>query len=664
MACGAGEGVPRRGGPDEAGLIRFAYRPFDNRWLYWEKDTKLLDEKRADYQPHVFEGNLWLEAREREAKEEFSRGTLVRSMADNVGNGLSSYFPLWLRGVDFTDEDHDARCPNLSVMAQRYLDRLGVLHDLAYRKANAGALRMEWPRIPLPGWPDGEAEGTADALAKSAARGRKLAALLGPDTPAPGVTQAPLRSEVAMIAVPATIGGHNMAVEDLAVTAGWDHYGPTDAMMPGQGRIVEHAYTPGERAAMGNTVANFGATTFDTYLNVNALWRNVPATVWRYKLGGYQMLKEVAIVPRTGLARSATSARGNPVFHRQRAADYGSIEHAESKDRRMNENPICPIWSTPASELPSERDGRLVDSPRAGGKYFVSGTAVAVLEGCDDHLKVQLTNWLVEQRRLGNNCPKIITNTIDDAKQSRDPHVFDRADRILIYLARISETLGTQIGYRIFTNSYYDGQLDNQDTVYFNLLAHSGCIGDQDFLFIVDYLKRRGLIENSGRHNPEQSCALTVDGYARLAELEDTYAAAARAFVAMWFDDSMSEVWEHGFKPAINQAGYEVVRSDQTEHVNKIDDEIIAEIRRSRFVVADFTHGDSGARGGVYYEAGFAHGLNIPVIFSCRDNVIEKIHFDTRQYNHIVWKTVDELRTKLVNRIAAVIGDGPYKRPS
>ena len=109
-------------------------------------------------------------------------------MADNVGNGLSSYFPLWLRGVDFTDEDHDARCPNLSVMAQRYLDRLGVLHDLAYRKANAGALRMEWPRIPLPGWPDGEAEGTADALAESAARGRKLAALLGPDTPAPGVT--------------------------------------------------------------------------------------------------------------------------------------------------------------------------------------------------------------------------------------------------------------------------------------------------------------------------------------------------------------------------------------------------------------------------------------------------------------------------------------------
>ena len=50
----------RRGGPDEAGFVRYAYRPFDNRWLYWERDTKLLDRKRADYRPHVFEGNLWL----------------------------------------------------------------------------------------------------------------------------------------------------------------------------------------------------------------------------------------------------------------------------------------------------------------------------------------------------------------------------------------------------------------------------------------------------------------------------------------------------------------------------------------------------------------------------------------------------------------------------
>ena len=61
----------KRGGPDEAGFVRFAYRPFDNRWLYWEAETKLLDEKRADYRPHVFEGNhVAGSSNEREIHEE------------------------------------------------------------------------------------------------------------------------------------------------------------------------------------------------------------------------------------------------------------------------------------------------------------------------------------------------------------------------------------------------------------------------------------------------------------------------------------------------------------------------------------------------------------------------------------------------------------------
>ncbi len=143
----------------------------------------------------------------------------------------------------------------------------------------------------------------------------------------------------------------------------------------------------------------------------------------------------------------------------------------------MNEDSSCPIWGTPASEFSSHgRDGRLVDSPRSGGKYFVSKTAVPILEGCDDHRKVLLTTWLVEQRRLGDNCPEITIKTIDDAKQWRDSHIRDRADRILIYLARRSETLGTPIGYHIFPNIYHNVQLNNLDTVYLELLAYSGGI--------------------------------------------------------------------------------------------------------------------------------------------------------------------------------------------
>ncbi len=129
----------------------------------------------------------------------------------------------------------------------------------------------------------------------------------------------------------------------------------------------------------------------------------------------------------------------------------------------------------------------------------------------------------------------------------------------------------------------------------------------------------------------------------------------------MWFDPSMDEVYREGIAPGVRDAGYEPLRIDNKDHNNRIDDELIAEIRRSRFVVADFTQGTLGARGGVYYEAGFAHGLNIPVIFTCRQDAIHLVHFDTRQYNHIAWGVPGELRRALMNRISATIGDGPLR---
>ena len=214
-------------------------------------------------------------------------------------------FPAWLRDEGLAlDGGGEQRRPNLSAAAQRYLDRLGlgreelfhhalaVLHDPAYREANAGALRMGWPRIPLPGWPDGDVPGAADELRTSAARGRELAALLDPETPVRGVTTGVLRPELAAIALPSTSDGRNMSGDDFALTVGWGHFGTGDAVMPGQGRAVERDYTAAEREALGADVGVLGNTTVDVHLNDNARWSNVPAAVWNYKLGGYQVLKK------------------------------------------------------------------------------------------------------------------------------------------------------------------------------------------------------------------------------------------------------------------------------------------------------------------------------------------------------------------------------------
>ena len=295
----------KRGGPNESAFVRYAYRPFDTRWLYWESETRLLREKSPHYPPHVFEGNLWL-VFQRTARPDSSPPLLISHMGDlNQMNSGVYCFPIWLRGDELgTGDIAILRRPNLSLMARNYLDKLGlgpedllnhmiaVLHDPVYREANAGALRMEWPRIPLPGWPEGDESGAAAELVASAKRGRELARLLDTETPVPGVTTGDIRPELAMIAVPATADGHNMEGDDFSVTSGWGHFGTGDAVMPGQGKAEERPYTDAERAGLDNAADGLGETTFDVHLNDNARWSNVPASVWNYKLGGYQVLKK------------------------------------------------------------------------------------------------------------------------------------------------------------------------------------------------------------------------------------------------------------------------------------------------------------------------------------------------------------------------------------
>jgi nucleoside 2-deoxyribosyltransferase len=154
---------------------------------------------------------------------------------------------------------------------------------------------------------------------------------------------------------------------------------------------------------------------------------------------------------------------------------------------------------------------------------------------------------------------------------------------------------------------------------------------------------------------------LTGDGYIEVDRRKEAKGDSIQGFVAMWFAPEMDAIWREGLKPAIEEAGYEPIRLDETEHNNKICDEIIAKIRRARFVVADFT----GQSRGVYYEAGFAAALGLPVIFTYRQQGDDRdaLHFDVRQFNTIDYTDAANLRSKLTARISATIGDGPRRRP-
>jgi len=294
-------------------VVRYCYRPLDLRWLYWEPETKLLDRERSDYFAQVFEGNSWFSAGQRNRRETFYAPQFTRVLADHhIVESNAAIFPALVKpGEVLTLEQqhqHETR-PNLTEEAFDYLDAvdltsaflfhhvLAVTHSHSYVAENLGALRQDWPRTPLPN--------SEELLLASAELGRQVADLLDPETDVDGVTTGVIRPEVKVIGVATRMGGGNLDPQagDLAVTAGWGHAGKGGVTMPGKGKIILRPYSPEERAAIEQGAEALGLSAeealdllgdqaVDVYLNDVAYWRCVPAGVWSYTIGGYQVMKK------------------------------------------------------------------------------------------------------------------------------------------------------------------------------------------------------------------------------------------------------------------------------------------------------------------------------------------------------------------------------------
>lgn len=306
----------------------------------------------------------------------------------------------------------------------------------------------------------------------------------------------------------------------------------------------------------------------------------------------------------------------------------------------------CAIWGTSAETLEKVGDYEVFDSPRAGGKYWISGSAHQIVGSASEEFKIKLTTWLCQQRWAGVIMPKITADIVPFINSRKLLPVAARFEPALLFLGRQLSSLGEQ---------FYVDNSNDPDTQMG--MAETECKDDGELYKLFELLNSTGLVLVEGSF-----VSLSASGWERIAELTAVGSDSAQVFVAMWFDESMDEVYESAIKPAIEHLGYNALRIDKKHHNNKIDDEIIAELRRSRFVVADFTCEPEKARGGVYYEAGFAHGLGLQVIWTCRDDVMKYVHFDTRQYAHIVWKTPADLFEQLKNRIGATVGDGPLPK--
>lgn len=300
----------------------------------------------------------------------------------------------------------------------------------------------------------------------------------------------------------------------------------------------------------------------------------------------------------------------------------------------------CPICKLSAKDVKPQYAGDTchINCARCG-RYAISRTMFSVATNRPANFK--LSAWIRSREDLAD--PPLITTNSFEGSGVALPN-YRLAEKQLLFL-RSLERKSPFAGKRVEIIKEFDFPL-------------AWCTSSEEFDYLIRSLVDRKLVSVNMHVEPESTIALELivtpegwdflDAHAKPSQLSN------QAFIAMAFADEMLPAWTDGIDPALRSVGYQPYRTDAAPHIDRIDVKIMAEIRNSRLVVADVTL----QRPGVYFEAGFAIGLGLPVFWSVREDDVDRVHFDTRQYNHIVWKNVEHLKEQLATFVYAVVGKG------
>jgi nucleoside 2-deoxyribosyltransferase len=271
--------------------------------------------------------------------------------------------------------------------------------------------------------------------------------------------------------------------------------------------------------------------------------------------------------------------------------------------------------------------------------------------------RLRLSSYIFEHPEITVNS-ELISNLGDLAQ----PSVSERAEKIFRMVAKMHPSIGQVIDLpwgswdTAFLNSLNGVSQSHEKgrVAYFMpLMACSWSTQIREITYLLSevIVKEHGWLQQDG-----YQFQITPRGWAQLGSPSGS-GLSRKAFVAMSFRPDLLPFYEQVIHRAIEQTQHIPLRIDRKEHVNRIDDEIIASIKGSRFAVCDFTD----HKNGVYFEAGFALGFGIPVIWVCKASDLGSSHFDTRQYNAVTWDdhALEDAARRLEIRIRAVVGDFP-----
>lgn len=301
---------------------------------------------------------------------------------------------------------------------------------------------------------------------------------------------------------------------------------------------------------------------------------------------------------------------------------------------------LCPICRLTDQQVSLSDGGeRITVECSRCGNFTITGTAASMAES--RNLGPRLSAWIRDHTESNRDLPEINSHNIDTIESTLpDYTVLQKQLLLLRAVARKSTFPGRTV--RLLPD--YDFPL-------------AWASNDTEFQFHVQTLQDRGLVRDPEADTRTISdtdipLQITSSGWEFLDAQSRATPLSDQAFVAMSFSEQLKPAWLEAIRPAVIEAGYKPYRVDAEPHIDRIDARIVAEIRNSKFLVADVTE----HKRGVYFEAGYALGLGLPVIWTVRHDELSKAHFDTRQYNHIAWRDMAELKEQLYNVICAVIG--------
>jgi hypothetical protein len=302
----------------------------------------------------------------------------------------------------------------------------------------------------------------------------------------------------------------------------------------------------------------------------------------------------------------------------------------------------CPICNIDEQKVHILDGGeRLSVKCRRCGEFTITRTAASQAE----HRKLtpKLSAWIRERTESGAEVPEINSSTLKEIENLFPTY---RVSEKQVLLLRALERRTKFPGDGLFVQAELDYPL-------------AWAAGKDEFRYLLSSLVDRGLVRTTdGSGIPRDLVATAVEitpkGWDFLDDRMRPSSISDQVFVAMSFSAELKPAWTLAIDPALRKAGFRPYRVDVEPHLDRIDMKIITEIKNSRFVVADVTE----QRPGVYFEAGYALGLGLPVFWCVRKDDLHKVHFDTRQYNHIIWETEEDLSEQLEFFVIAIIGKG------